>query len=387
MKKAILVCIGVILILLSSITPAYAATYDTTGLINGEVYYIKNVKSGLYLDVYYASGSNGTGVNQCNFNGNANQRWKLKYSNGYYQIVPMHAQTKALNVYGGANTNYTDIVIWNSSTTDNAVLWKISRNSDGTYRILSKCSNNTKGLAVKGASVSDGAKIIQHTYENSAERNDDWILERVSKGTANIFTNKITGNIDSTVLNSKFVTSMNALGYQSNYYKDSSASVAYGKLKNNDVTFICCHGDTINGIPAAGMLFKDSSGNLQGHLNASKYISDLPNQYGIDQLDKNSLAKSKCVIYMGCSTAVTWTNASNGNKYNLVNSTYDKGAHFVLGTTKIVYEPYCWNWVEDFLNRIDDGVSIEESIAYANLYNQGWDKNIKYVGDKYQRLK
>jgi len=90
-----------------------------------------------------------------------------------YPCVILHTPT---------DTNSINVDISNASLSRQ--LWSIQDNGNGSFRILSECSNLTKGLTVEGASMQSGANVFQYTYTGSgSDDNDDWIFESVNNFT------------------------------------------------------------------------------------------------------------------------------------------------------------------------------------------------------------
>lgn len=150
-------------------------------LENYEVYYIKNQRSGLYLDVYNNETTNGTKLIQWNYNGQTNQKFKIiRYSTDVYYIIPMLVQSKRVDVEGAINANNQKIEIWDPNTSS-AQKFKIidDGNGTGSFKILTATSNYSKCVTVQGASYSAGASIIQYTYGDSGTNdNDHWYFEK-----------------------------------------------------------------------------------------------------------------------------------------------------------------------------------------------------------------
>ena len=107
------------LVIFSEPTKAYTHHQE----LDGAQVYIKNAYSGRYLDVYMAIAGNGANVQQCQFNGNANQRWVLMHQgNGLYKIGAVLGSTVEgnvryinyfLDVNGGNNPdNNVNIQLW-----------------------------------------------------------------------------------------------------------------------------------------------------------------------------------------------------------------------------------------------------------------------------------
>lgn len=87
--------------------------------------------------------------------------------------------------------------------------------------------------------------------------------------------------------------------------------------------------------------------------------------YPINALGENSLANVRCVLYLGCRSGMDYSTA-NG-VYNLVDETFDKGAHFVLGSRADITEYHTDQWFEYFIDLLEDGLNIESCIEVANI--------------------
>lgn len=166
----------------STVRPTLVVTYtyaQTPGITNGATYFIKNKHSGQYLDVAGAGTTNGTNVDQWPLNNATNQRWKAIYQwNGLYKFQAMNTTDKYLEVAYNSNSDGTNINIFSGDYIEQ--YWSIQNNTNGSYRILSNCSNMTKGAAVENASTSSGANVYQYTYSVGGEDNDDWVFILIS---------------------------------------------------------------------------------------------------------------------------------------------------------------------------------------------------------------
>jgi len=97
-------------------------------------------------------------------------------------------------------------------------------------------------------------------------------------------------------------------------------------------------------------------------------------------------------MYLGCSTGADYTSSSK--TYNLVDSTFAKGAHFVLGTTETVYVNDSNNFLIGFAEcyTTDCNCTIQNAItagierAGTNTVYQNDLYPVYYVGDTSQRL-
>ncbi|MBS7259488.1 MAG: RICIN domain-containing protein [Eubacteriales bacterium] len=189
MKRLLEVILSLLMLSSVCLLPAQAVLADSPAprLISGEIYYIKNKNSGQYLMVEGSSSTANSreSVIQSKDRSSSNirkrQQWRLDYiGSGEYRIVSMASpsdSTFVLDVYSSVNSNGTDIDVYADANASDR-RWKIILNSDNcSYRIMSKCSNFTKGVTVQNASCSSGANVFQYQY--NASKNDEWIFEPV----------------------------------------------------------------------------------------------------------------------------------------------------------------------------------------------------------------
>lgn len=150
------------------------------GIADGGVYMIKNVNSGLYLDVAGGVAANGTNVQQWGATGAAAYNtWKLvSAGNGNYYIYSQvgGGNTYLLDLAYGNKGSGTNIQIWQNTYCD-AQVFEIKDNGDGTYAILTKVTDGRSGLDVAAGSKSNGANVQQWGYTGG--NHQKWIFERV----------------------------------------------------------------------------------------------------------------------------------------------------------------------------------------------------------------
>lgn len=77
-----------------------------------------------------------------------------------------------------------------------------------------------------------------------------------------------------------------------------------------------------------------------------------------------------------------------GRIINLVEETYKKGAHCVIGAKDYVTLPICNDWVYHFFERAKAGWCINDCINYADSkeLTSGLEKRLYVLGDVKQRL-
>ncbi len=120
--------------------------------VNDSEYYIRNLNSGLYV------GTNGDNVEQTA----DSFKWSIASNgDGIYSIRT--ADGGAVTVTGGDGTDGNDIRISDYNGSE-AQKFTIAPSADGSYTILSACSDNKSGFDVYGISAEAGANICQWSY-------------------------------------------------------------------------------------------------------------------------------------------------------------------------------------------------------------------------------
>ena len=148
---------------------------QTSGIANQQIYYIKNKYSSKYLDVSRNSTAPGTPTQQYKLGDYPSERWKITYAqNGYYNIQSMLGSNLYLDSLSNP-INHTQVLI-NPKDGTNGQLWKIVKNSDGTYRLSPKSNEYSMALCINNASTANNALAITHIY--NASQNDQWIFEK-----------------------------------------------------------------------------------------------------------------------------------------------------------------------------------------------------------------
>ena len=149
-----------------------------SGLVNGGTYRIKNVNSGLYLNVVGAKQENGTNVQQWGTDGTSvHDVWKLvDAGSGYYNIISQigDGKTYYLNVAGNSTANGANIEIYQSNGGESQKFY-IEPQSDGSYIIKTKITNNGSAVEIADAGKGSGDNVQQWSLNNYPNQN--WIFE------------------------------------------------------------------------------------------------------------------------------------------------------------------------------------------------------------------
>lgn len=157
-------------------------------IFNG-TYYIKNQRSGKYLDIQGSKTESGTKAIQYEYNGSTNQQFKIvPYSQGGYTFTPVvcdaASANTAIEIKDGVLSNRTAIQLGVKNFSDTKQRFNIipTGNADGAFKIMAfGDKDNLKGLAVSGASSSNSAEIVLYDYGNDGVNdNDHWYFEDIT---------------------------------------------------------------------------------------------------------------------------------------------------------------------------------------------------------------
>ena len=147
---------------------------DRDVLESGEVYYIKSKNSNLYLEI--ESGDEYAMLQQKEFKGNdKKQLWRIvrEYDNVYKIISLGTTNGKALYPKGEVNQQeqLVGVKTYKNSTPQK---WSITKNENGTYSIATMMEGGTRYLRAKGNSKNDGVRIVMNTS------GDQYYLEKAN---------------------------------------------------------------------------------------------------------------------------------------------------------------------------------------------------------------
>ncbi len=147
----------------------------------GAAFRIKNVNSGLYMQVAGAAAENGANVQQWGSDGTAvHDIWKLcSAGDGYYYIVSAVGDggTYVLDVAGRKTANGTNIDIYQYNGGTNQQ-FMFTPNGDGSYKIRTRVTGEASAVEIADASTASGANVQQ--WEVNGANCQDWILEAVT---------------------------------------------------------------------------------------------------------------------------------------------------------------------------------------------------------------
>ena len=144
-----------------------------------KTYEFENSNSKLVLDILDGKIEENTNVQQSIASQILTQRWTVKPSSeggNYYSIHSAQDEGFALKVESEKNGG--NIFIAQYSETDSNMLFKFSKNTDGSYMIMTKISKDACFIEVINASTEDGGNVQQWVVTNHPCQN--WKLNEVS---------------------------------------------------------------------------------------------------------------------------------------------------------------------------------------------------------------
>ena len=138
----------------------YLEKVDMFDLNTESTYKIRAKHSGKYIGV------NGTNVEQQSSNNLNTQRWKLtRLTNGYYKILSANDINYAIDIDNMNAENGTNVKIhYNSATASGRI--QLVPTGDGSYSIRPRLTYGKRCLDVEGASTADGGNIWSWEINN-----------------------------------------------------------------------------------------------------------------------------------------------------------------------------------------------------------------------------
>ena len=159
----------------------------TTDIEDGTVYTFKNVNSGKYLSVENGTAADNSNIAQLSAD-NAGTRFKaVSAGNGYFYLVSeLDGGGKyALDVHARKTENGTNIELYTFNKGENQQ-FRIVKNTDGTYSILTKITGDSSCVEVINADKTEGANIQQ--WELNGNNCQKWYAVKASAYTGPVIT-------------------------------------------------------------------------------------------------------------------------------------------------------------------------------------------------------
>lgn len=254
------------------LTINYTVYGSTSGIIDGQTYYIRNLYSRMYLE---ADSSLNSAVVQNAFHGNSNQQWKVVYQgNGLYKLYNQFAGYIGDKCCLDLASKYDDAIDVYYDTEYDWVLFNLIPNGDGSIRIQNYWPKGDDVVAVKNTSALSAVCNTQWT--GSSEQK--WVFELATDKLSGIRTFSAFDVGDSASQEATVVASwMSDFGYKNvGVYDSQQHSVPAQVVKDvglySDIVYINGHGEEY-----ANMRVQNQDNDIVGYVCADDTI--VPTSY------------------------------------------------------------------------------------------------------------
>lgn len=180
--------------------------YDPGAIMDTTIMYeFENANSGMVMDIVEGKMESGTNVQQWGSNGFDCQRWILQTCPGwenYYYILSASDPKYALSVDGKENGG--NISIKELDKNSDEMIFKFSKNIDGTYFIMTKASGYKCFVETAAASKESGANVQQ--WERTDSDCQKWIAQTFTTTTTTTTTATTTTTTTTTEITTTVTT-------------------------------------------------------------------------------------------------------------------------------------------------------------------------------------
>lgn len=342
--KRLISLVLTVLLLFCTLSFAQAtASAETIGLRAGETYFLRNVATGKYMDVFNANAVNGTNILLYGFHGQNNQRFTVVHKgNGIYRLRAKHASGYTMDVTG------SNVDIWQEGSYANedfTIVRNVSSQYPGSYYI-----RYGSKFVMSNADENNVVVADTSTYDSKAL----WSFEKAAHGDADIFSTRYTsseGHFDNTGADSHILNCVeNRMGYYGTTNINPAESSVVDAVSHSDI--VICHSHGLDG--GGVILLYNGAGTVTGFLSGNK----------ISNFTANQLSSLRIFIALGCETGKT--SSEHGN---IVNSAFSKGAHFALGFTGIIQVGKAEDWIRSFFDKIGDkNATVLDALKHADYW-------------------
>ncbi len=156
---------------------------ESAEITEGE-YFIKNVHSGLYMDVEDDLATFGADIQQWKFDGSVGQIFKIvEVQDGWYTFYTKASNyVHCMDVLNGSTDNGADVRQYEYFG-GNMQLFKVVPHSDGSYSFLSQVSNGLQAVEVFNGGKNSGNNVSQWGFWGGTPQK--WVLEPYSGDSGN----------------------------------------------------------------------------------------------------------------------------------------------------------------------------------------------------------
>ena len=309
------------------------------GALEEGTYYIQNFMSGLYMELENSAVSEGTPIEQSEFDGGNQSRWIIKMEDTGYYSIRSALTNKYIGVENSSTVEGAAIKQYNSIANQRSRQWKISATSNGTYRFI-PYSYTIMCLSVPvNASLMSGTNLVQLKSINVTDYRDEWIVYAQKDYTLMYIGSNVGDSLMPPIVSavdSALRTNANLDGYA---FTSLTKNEALVYLSSSSIFSCITHG------------LRNSIDVSDGELT----IADLASI-------NNSAFNQLKLVYLGACL----TGMGGANHSNLVNSFYNKGVDTVLGFTIEVNVYETNSWTKHFMLSLSQGNTIASAMEVAD---------------------
>lgn len=214
-------------------TIAGSGTFSYNIVPQQGTYFIQNAGTEKYIDIEGPSTAEGAIIQQWDFSTANQKKWIIEHvsgSGGYVRIKSVYS-----DLYVGVDSSSTTTVR-QYSTKNNYTLWKIQRSTKGNIILICKATEQTGySLSIPVTSNFNGTNLIQTTYTNDPNTNDEWYLVNKVISYVNYYDSTFANNTQLKqyiALANSFSNLVYARYYNVGLYRDGEA-IQYAPLINS----------------------------------------------------------------------------------------------------------------------------------------------------------
>ena len=167
-------------------TMSIEADKNSVAVTVGRVYYIRQQRSGKYLDTKDGDVT-GSNVQQYQFNGSDDQKWKVENAgDGYIKLISQSGGKSKAVVFNTLDADKTNIQLY-PDLGHEAQKFQLKAVAGGGYQLLAKCSNNKRCIMVSAGTsandvFADKANVELGTAAVDEEPRSIWYFEPADEG-------------------------------------------------------------------------------------------------------------------------------------------------------------------------------------------------------------
>lgn len=139
-------------------------------------YFIGNKGNGLYMELEGPSSSDGTNIQQWEFHGYIQSRWKLTLNNDGYYVIRSAYTNKCIGIEDITDGANAAVKQYKYDRTDDTQRWRIIKTDSGGYKLVPKAAGDDDlavAVPLSGTFV-NGSDLLLYYYTDNTNYRDEW---------------------------------------------------------------------------------------------------------------------------------------------------------------------------------------------------------------------